>query len=73
MARIDLDDLPPRIAKTLAALSDGEEVLMVRGGAVVARLKTVAADPGPIPPDPPAEAEMEEILEHFQSIIDDEF
>ncbi len=73
MARIDLDDLPPRIAKTLAALGDGEEVLLVRGGAVVARLTAVVAPAEPAQPAPPADADMEEILEHFQSIIDDEF
>ena len=73
MARIDLDDLPPRIAKALAALGGGEEVLLVQGGAVVARLTAAVASAAPTPPDPPAEADMEEILEHFQSIIDDEF
>jgi antitoxin (DNA-binding transcriptional repressor) of toxin-antitoxin stability system len=73
MARIDLDDLPPRIAKALAALGDGEEVLLVQGGAVVARLTAVVAPPEPAQSAPPADADMEEILEHFQSIIDDEF
>jgi antitoxin (DNA-binding transcriptional repressor) of toxin-antitoxin stability system len=73
MARIDLDDLPPRIAKTLAALGDGEEVLLVQGGAVVARLTAEVARPALAQPDPPVDADMEEILEHFQSIIDDEF
>ncbi|HEY1415623.1 MAG TPA: hypothetical protein VGF42_07025 [Caulobacteraceae bacterium] len=73
MARIDLDDLPPRIAKTLAALSDGEEVLLVQGAAVVARLTAEVARPALAQPDPSVDADMEEILEHFQSIIDDEF
>jgi antitoxin (DNA-binding transcriptional repressor) of toxin-antitoxin stability system len=73
MARIDLDDLPLRIANTLAALGDGEEVLLVQGGAVVARLRAVVAPSEPAQPAPPPDVDMEEILEHFQSIIDDEF
>ena len=73
MARIDLDDLPPRIAKALAALANGEEVLLVRDGAVVARLTAQVADPAPIGAATPSEVEMEEILEHFQSIIEEEF
>ncbi|HWD68128.1 MAG TPA: hypothetical protein VG227_09235 [Caulobacteraceae bacterium] len=73
MARIDLDDLPLRIANTLAALGDGEEVLLVQGGAVVARLTAAVATSESTQPAPPPDADMEEILEHFQSIIDDEF
>ena len=44
MAQIDLDDLPPRVAQTLAKLAPGEELVIVRGGALVARL-TVAVAP----------------------------
>jgi antitoxin (DNA-binding transcriptional repressor) of toxin-antitoxin stability system len=71
MARLDLDDLPPRIAKALAGLADGEEVLLVQAGAVVGRL-TAAAGPQAAP-EPPSDLEMEEVMDHFQSIIDDEF
>ncbi len=73
MARIDLDDLPPRIAKALAAIGDGEEVLLIQGGAVVARLTAGDTAPTPAQPEPGTDAEMQEIMEHFQSIIDDEF
>ena len=38
MKQIDLDDLPPRIAQTLASLAEGEELVLAQGGAVVARL-----------------------------------
>lgn len=73
MARIDLDDLPPRIAKSLAALAEGEEVLLVQDGAVVARLTADVPASAPVVPEPAADADMHDILEHFQSIIDDEF
>ena len=35
---LDLDDLPPRIARQLAELADGEDLVLVRNGALVARL-----------------------------------
>lgn len=35
MARLDLDDLPPRVAALLSAITDGEELLLVQHGAVV--------------------------------------
>ena len=38
MKRIDLDDLPPKLAALLAGADPGEEVLLVRGGVVVGRL-----------------------------------
>jgi antitoxin (DNA-binding transcriptional repressor) of toxin-antitoxin stability system len=71
--RIDLDDLPPRIAQALATLAEGEEVLLVQGGAVVARLTAGTAKPVVAPVEPASEADMAEILDHFASIIDDEF
>lgn len=73
MARIDIDDLPPRIAKALASLADGEEVLLVQGGAVVARLTATVSPPPLAASEPPSDADMAEILDHFASIIDDEF
>ena len=74
MTSIDLDDLPPRVAKTLAALAPGEEVVVVQGGAVVARLTVgeapkAKADEDPLPP----EQELIEIMDHFNSMIHDEF
>ena len=77
MKQIDLDDLPPRIAQTLASLAEGEELVLAQGGAVVARL--VVADP--VPPPPPdgllaelsPEEQAREVLEHFSAMINDEF
>ena len=77
MKQIDLDDLPPRIAQTLASLAEGEELVLAQGGAVVARL--VVADPAkPAPPDAlladlPAEEQVKEVLEQFSAMINDEF
>jgi antitoxin (DNA-binding transcriptional repressor) of toxin-antitoxin stability system len=75
--QIDLDDLPPRIAQTLAALAEGEELVLAQGGAVVARLRV--ADPiVPTPPDQllgdlTPEEQAKEVLEHFSAMINDEF
>ena len=76
MSQIDLDDLPPRIAQMLASLAEGEELVLARGGAVVARL-TVAQ---PAPPEPgeavsdlPPDEAMKEVMDHFSSMIQDEF
>jgi hypothetical protein len=71
MIRIDLDDLPPRIAKRLASLEEGEDLILVQGGALVARLR-LAAEPASTPSDEPA-LSQEEVLEHFNAIIHDEF
>lgn len=73
MARIDLDDLPPRIAQALEALAESEDVLLVRGGAVVARLTAEVVRPAVSAAEPASETEAREIMEHFASIIDDEF
>ena len=77
MAQIDLDDLPPRIAQTLASLAEGEELVLAQGGAVVARL--VVAEPA-APPSPDQllgdlspEEQISEVLEHFSAMINDEF
>ncbi|HEY2051152.1 MAG TPA: hypothetical protein VGH03_17575 [Caulobacteraceae bacterium] len=72
MTRIDLDDLPPKLAKTLAALAAGDELLLVQDGAVVSRLgiaEATTASPG----IPPEEADMGEVLEHFRTMIEEEF
>jgi len=74
MSQIDLDDLPPRVAQALDALTAGEELVLVRGGVVVARL-IVAEAPAQAAraPDLPPEQEMREVLEHFNAMIHDEF
>jgi antitoxin (DNA-binding transcriptional repressor) of toxin-antitoxin stability system len=76
MKQIDLDDLPPRIAQTLASLAEGEELVLAQGGAVVARL--VVADPvAPTAAEPLSdlspEEQAKEVLEQFSAMINDEF
>jgi hypothetical protein len=74
--RLDLDDLPPRIARQLNDLRDGDELLLVQGGGVVARLAIAALHAPAIAvaeEDVDAEAHMEEVLEHFKMMIEDEF
>ena len=74
MTRIDLDDLPPKLAALLAGAEAGDEILLVRGGAVVRRLTggaAVAPPTAPGAPEPPADAK--EIFEQFRSSIEDEF
>ena len=74
MARLDLDDLPPRVAALLTDLPAGEELLLVQHGAVVGRL--IAPD-APEPEEAEEEAQpdekMKEVFEHFRSSIEDEF
>jgi hypothetical protein len=77
MKQIDLDDLPPRIAQTLSGLAEGEELLLVQGGAVVGRLTVADAAPPPAPDellgDLPPEEQLKEVLEQFSAMINDEF
>ena len=74
MARLDLDDLPPKIAAVLAGLPEGEELLLVQHGAVVARL-TAAGPPPAAAPEPalPPEQQMAEVFEDFRAAVEDEF
>ena len=77
MKQIDLDDLPPRVAQILSSLTEGEELLLVQGGAVVGRLAVAE----PVPPsapdellsDLPPEEQVKEVLEQFSAMINDEF
>ena len=74
MKRIDLDDLPPKLAQVLLGVDPGEEVLLVRNGAVVGRLaggEAVAADT----PDAeaPSHERAAEIFENFRAAVEDEF
>ena len=76
MTRIDLDDLPPKIAALLAGAPEGEEVLLVQGGAVVGRLIAGAPESAPrsqADPDQPSEEKAKEIFELFRSSVEDEF
>ncbi len=75
MKRLDLDDLPPRVAQLLTGLAEGEELILVQGGAVAARLHGGAA---PVPaaedePEPYNNQRAAEIFEQFRSAIEDEF
>ncbi len=74
MAHLDLDDLPPKIAAVLAGLPEGEDLLLVQHGAVVARLTASAAPPAaePAPPLPP-EQKIAEVFEDFRAAVEDEF
>lgn len=77
MTQIDLDDLPPRIAEKLAGLAEGEELVLVQGGAVVARLTVAQPAPPPAPSETLAdltpEEQVAEVLDQFSALINDEF
>ena len=75
MTRIDLDDLPPKIAAQLLGAQAGEEVVLVQGGAVVGRLVAAGgAEPGGEPePAVIPEDRAKEIFELFRSSVEDEF
>ena len=77
MKQLDLDDLPPRIAQTLASLAEGEELVLVQGGGVVARLVVSEPAPPPAPGETLAdlspEEQVTEVLEQFSAMINDEF
>ena len=76
MTRIDLDDLPPKVAAQLTGVETGEEVLLVQNGVVVGRLTAGAVEPqakaGAEPPRAPEE-NAKEIFEQFRSMMEDEF
>ena len=64
MASLDLDDLPPRVAKLILGLADAEALLVVQHGAVLRRLIAQTSPPGAAPaevvvPAPVAEAAAE--------------
>ena len=74
MKQIDLDDVPPKVAQTLKALAAGEELQLVQGGGLIARLTvaTPAPTPDPLAELPPEEA-MAEVMDQFKAMIEDEF
>jgi antitoxin (DNA-binding transcriptional repressor) of toxin-antitoxin stability system len=76
MKRIDLDDLPPKLAALLTGAEAGEEVLLVQNGAVVGRLTGGAAaslEAAQAEPELPPEENAKEIFEQFRSMMEDEF
>ena len=54
MASLDLEDLPPKIARLILGLSDGEALLLVQNGAVMGRLIAQTAPPPTETPEPAA-------------------
>lgn len=74
MARLDLDDLPPRVAALLTDLPAGEEILLVQHGAVVGRLTAnEPPEPEETEPDIEPDQKMREVFENFRASIEDEF
>ena len=75
MAQIDLDDLPPRIAQVLSKLAAGEELVLVQGGGLVARLTVSeqAPAPGEDPDDIPDNERVAGVMSQFNAMIHDEF
>lgn len=73
MTRLDLDDLPPKIAALLSGLSAGEELVLVQHGAVVGRLTALAAPAVSTEPDLPPEQSLREVAEDFRAAIEDGF
>lgn len=76
MKRLDLDDLPPKLAAVLASVEDGEEILLVKGGLVTGRL---TGGQKPLEPqaqdaaDQTPEDRAKEVFELFRSSVEDEF
>lgn len=74
MKRLDLDDVPPKIAALLAGLEAGEELLLVQNGAVAGRLTATAKAPVAEPePLPEPEEHLKEVFDQFRASIEDEF
>jgi antitoxin (DNA-binding transcriptional repressor) of toxin-antitoxin stability system len=74
MKRLDLDDLPPKLAALLTSVEEGEEVLLVQNGAVAGRLTGGAPETAADSETPPtSEEQAKEIFEQFRAIMEDEF
>lgn len=73
MKRIDLDDLPPKLAQLLTSLEEGEELILVQNGAVAGRLVGAAAPVPAAEPEQPTNERAAEIFEQFRSAMEDEF
>lgn len=74
MKRLDLDDLPPKLAALLLSLEAGEELLLVQNGAVAGRLGGLAAPAAEAEPEgEPTPERAAEVFELFRSAMEDEF
>lgn len=74
MKRLDLDDLPPKLAALLTSVEEGEELLLVQNGGVAGRLTGGAPEAAPEPEaSPTSEEQAKEIFEQFRSAMEDEF
>lgn len=75
MKRLDLDDLPPKLAQLLSGLAEGEDLLLVQGGMVAGHLTGGAPidKAAPAEPEPPPEEQAKEVFEQFRSMMEDEF
>jgi len=75
MKRIDLDDLPPKLAALLVGTAEDEDVLLVQNGCVVGRLRGAKAGADAARPEPQLapEENAKEIFEQFRAAIEDEF
>jgi antitoxin (DNA-binding transcriptional repressor) of toxin-antitoxin stability system len=73
MKRIDLDDLPPKLAQLLTGLEEGEEVLLVQNGGVAGRLVGGAAPKPDVPVEESSEENAAEVFEHFRAAMEDDF
>jgi antitoxin (DNA-binding transcriptional repressor) of toxin-antitoxin stability system len=73
MKRLDLDDLPPKIAALLSSVEAGEELVLVQAGAVVARLSAVGPAARPTEPSPPPEEDIKQVFDDFRAAIEEEF
>lgn len=73
MKRLDLDDLPPKVAALLEGLENGEALLLVQHGAVVGRLTAADSAAAPTGPAVSPEQNVREVFENFRASIEDEF
>lgn len=73
MKRIDLDDLPPKLAQLLTSLEEGEEVLLVQNGGVAGRLVGGAPPKPDAPAEEPTNEKAAEVFENFRAAMEDDF
>ena len=73
MKRIDLDDLPPKLAQLLTGLEEGEELVLVQNGGVAGRLVGGAPPKPQIPAEEPSDESAAEVFEHFRAAMEDDF
>lgn len=73
MKRLDLDDLPPKLAQLLTSLEAGEELLLVQNGGVAGRLTGGAPAVSVAEDEAGGPDRAAEVFELFRSSIEDEF